>query len=204
MKILSNGAPHSLFRYIGHHTKAVYKCTISRYVKSRKYGPYGGTYTNIVKTASASLYFHCYNPISYSGHPRGSKKYRLAKMWGGGCTRVISGPRPILYSCETWTTNDLRSTNPFYLGSPKQMLVVCNTTCGHERLDPPPSGQYYIYSRVCICDLPFHAHFSNTLYLCQKSRYSFHLNVYAILKPNLFNYVPFDSVKHLFQPYLAD
>ena len=84
MKILSNGAPHSLFWYIGHHTKAVYKCTISRYVKSRKYGPYGGTYTNIVKTASASLYFHCYNPISYSGHPRGSKKYRLAKMWGGG------------------------------------------------------------------------------------------------------------------------
>ena len=64
--------------------KAVYKCTISRYVKSRKYGPYGGTYTNIAKTASASLYFHCYNPISYSGHPRGSKKYRLAKMWGGG------------------------------------------------------------------------------------------------------------------------
>ena len=84
MKILSNGAPHSLLWYIGHHTKAVYKCTISRYVKSRKYGPYGGTYTNIAKTASASLYFHCYNPISYSGHPRGSKKYRLAKMWGGG------------------------------------------------------------------------------------------------------------------------
>ena len=43
-----------------------------------------GTYTNIAKTASASLYFHCYNPISYSGHPRGSQKYRLAKMWGGG------------------------------------------------------------------------------------------------------------------------
>ena len=84
MKILSNGAPHSLFWYIGHHTKAVYKCTISRHVKSWKYGPYGGTYTNIAKTASASLYFHCYNPISYSGHPRGSKKYRLAKMWGGG------------------------------------------------------------------------------------------------------------------------
>ena len=100
MKFLSNGAPHGLFWYIGHHTKAVYKCTISRYVKSRKYGPYGGTYTNIAKTASASLYFHCYNPISYSGHPRGSKKYRLAKMWGGGCTRVISGPRPIWYWFE--------------------------------------------------------------------------------------------------------
>ena len=39
------------------------------------------------KTAIASLYFQCYNPISYSGHPRGSTKYRLAKMWGGGgCT----------------------------------------------------------------------------------------------------------------------
>ena len=35
------------------------------------------------KTAIASLYFQCYNPISYSGHPRGSK-YRLAKMWEGG------------------------------------------------------------------------------------------------------------------------
>ena len=80
MTILSNGAPHSLFLYIGHHTKAVYKCTISRYLKNRKYGPYRGTYTNIAKTAIASLYFQCYNPISYSGHPRGSQKYRLAKM----------------------------------------------------------------------------------------------------------------------------
>ena len=72
---------------------------ISRYVESRKYGPHRGTYTNIAKTAIASLYFQWYNPISYSGHPRGSKKYRLAKMWGGGgwCTRVISGPRPICY-----------------------------------------------------------------------------------------------------------
>ena len=79
---------HSLFWYIGHHTtKAVYKCTISRYVESRKYGPYRGTYTNIAKTAIASLYFQCNNPISYSGHPRGSKKYRLAKMWGGGGAR---------------------------------------------------------------------------------------------------------------------
>ena len=46
-------------------------------------------YTNIAKTAIASLYFQSYNPISYSGHPRGSQKYRFAKMWGG-CTRVIS------------------------------------------------------------------------------------------------------------------
>ena len=47
LKILSNGAPHGLFLYIGHHTKAVYKCTISRYVKSRKYGPYMGIYIQI-------------------------------------------------------------------------------------------------------------------------------------------------------------
>ena len=53
------------------------------YIESRKYGPYRGTYTNIAKTAIASVYFQCYNPISYSGYPRGSKKYRLAKMWGG-------------------------------------------------------------------------------------------------------------------------
>ena len=82
--------PHSLFWYIGRHTQAVYKCTISRYVKSRKYGPHRGTYKNIAKTAIASLYFQCYNPISYSGHHWGSKQYRLAKMWGGGCRRVIS------------------------------------------------------------------------------------------------------------------
>ena len=53
-----------------------------QYRDTSKYGPCGGTYTNIAKTASASLYFHCYNPIS-----RGSKKYRLAKMWGGGGAR---------------------------------------------------------------------------------------------------------------------
>ena len=67
----------------------------------QEYGPFRGTYTNIAKTAIASIYFQCYNPISYSGHPRGSKKYRLAKIWGGGCTRVISGPRPSItyYLC---------------------------------------------------------------------------------------------------------
>ena len=55
-----------------------------QYRDKSKYGPYMGTHTNIAKTAIASLYFQCYNPISYSGHPRGSNKYRLAKMWGGG------------------------------------------------------------------------------------------------------------------------
>ena len=43
-----------------------------------------GIYTTIAKTAIASLYFQCYNPISYSGHPKGSQKYWLAKMWGCG------------------------------------------------------------------------------------------------------------------------
>ena len=43
-----------------------------------------GIYTNIAKTAIASLYFQCYNPISYSGHRRGSKQYRFVKMWVGG------------------------------------------------------------------------------------------------------------------------
>ena len=52
--------------------------------KRQKYGPYRGIYINIAKTAIASLYFQCYNPISYSGHPRGSKTYRFTKMWGGG------------------------------------------------------------------------------------------------------------------------
>ena len=90
MKILSNGVPYGLFCNIGHHTKAVYKCTISRYVNSCKY-PYRGIYTNIAKTAIASLYVQCYNPISYSGHPRGSQKYRFAKMWCGGGGGVHEG-----------------------------------------------------------------------------------------------------------------
>ena len=73
------------------HTKAVYN-TISRYIKSRKYGPYRGTYTNIAKTATACiLIFQCYNPISFSGHPRDSKKYRFAKICGGGGGGVHQG-----------------------------------------------------------------------------------------------------------------
>ena len=96
--------------YWSPYKAAVYKCTISRYVE--KYGPYRGTYTNIAKTAIASLYFQCYNPISYSGHPRGSIKYRLAKMWGGGCTRVISGPRPTGLSMHCVRVNIKAPFNP--------------------------------------------------------------------------------------------
>ena len=54
-----------------------------------------GIYTNIAKTAVASLYFQCYNPISHSGHPRGSQNIGWLRC--GGCTRVISGPRPTTY-----------------------------------------------------------------------------------------------------------
>ena len=85
MKILSNGATHGLFWYIDHHTRAVYKCTISRYVKSHKYGPYRGIYTNIAKTAIASLYFQCCYPISYSGHPRVIGSLICG---GGGCIGI--------------------------------------------------------------------------------------------------------------------
>ena len=73
---------------------------ISRYVKSRKYGPHRGIYTNIAKTAIASLYFQCYNPITYSGHPRVQQNIGSLRCGGGGCTRAISGPRPINFSCE--------------------------------------------------------------------------------------------------------
>ena len=57
-------------------------------------------YTNIAETAIA--YLQCYNPISYSGHPRGSKQYRCAKMWGGG-GGVHEGhlwPWPIIHECQ--------------------------------------------------------------------------------------------------------
>ena len=30
---------------------------------------------------------------------------------------------------------------------------ACIFYCDHERLDPPPSGQHYIYSSVCICEV---------------------------------------------------
>ena len=100
MKFLSNGVLHCLFCNISHHTKAVYKCTISRYVKSRKYGPYRGIYTNIAKTAIASLCFQCYNPISYSGHPRGSLR---CGGGGGGSARgsYLHGPRPNTFDAPT-------------------------------------------------------------------------------------------------------
>ena len=66
---------------VPHMVYFVILVTIQRYfinvqycdVKSRKYGPHRGRYTNIVKTAIGTLYFQCYNPISYSGHPRGSQ-----------------------------------------------------------------------------------------------------------------------------------
>ena len=88
---------------------------------------------------------------------------------------------------------------------------------GHKRLDPPPppplpppppppSPVSTIYTVESVhLRFAIFTHNFLTHCFCQTSRYSFHLNVYAILKlPNLSNYVPFDSVKHLFPPYLAD
>ena len=64
--------PHMVyFGDIDHNTKAIYKCTILWCVKSCKW-----SYINIAKTGIASLYFQCYNTISYLGHPRGSEKYK--------------------------------------------------------------------------------------------------------------------------------
>ena len=59
MKILSNGATHALFLNVQYHNK------------SKKYGLHRGIYTNIAKTAIASIYLQCYNPISYSGNHSG-------------------------------------------------------------------------------------------------------------------------------------
>ena len=57
----------------------------------RKYGLYRGTYTNIAKTAIASLYFQCYNPISYSGHPRGSKNIGWLRCGGARGSYLAHG-----------------------------------------------------------------------------------------------------------------
>ena len=58
---------------------------------------------------------------------------------------------------------------------------------------------------LALPDGKMYTSFFNSLYFCPKSRYSFHSNVHATLNlPNLSNYVPFDSVKHRFHPFLAD
>ena len=45
-------------------------------------GQHRGIHINIASTGIASLYFQCYNTISYLGHPRGSEKYRFVNMCG--------------------------------------------------------------------------------------------------------------------------
>jgi len=46
------------------------------------------------------------------------------KVWNGALNAAV------LYSCETWITNMLKSVENPYLSSPKQMLGVRNRTCG--------------------------------------------------------------------------
>ena len=70
---------------------------------------------------------------------------------------------------------------------------------------PPPINKYTIHKEcvsLALRDPEIYTSFFNSLYFCPKSRYSFHSNVHATL--NLSNYVPFESVKHRFHPFLAD
>ena len=45
------------------------------------------------------------------------------KVWNSALNAAI------LYSCETWITNDIKQAETPYLGSLKQLLGVRNTTC---------------------------------------------------------------------------
>ena len=67
------------------------------HITSRKYGPYKGYLCKYRQSSYFFLYFQCYNPISYSGHPRVSKIIGSLRL-GVGCTRVISASRPLLFS----------------------------------------------------------------------------------------------------------
>ena len=65
-------------------------------------------------------------------------------------------------------------------------------------IPPPPINKYTIY-KECV-SLALRDPLRDP-----KSRYSFHSNVHATLNlPNHSNYVPFESVKHRFHPFLAD
>ena len=67
------------------------------------------------------------------------------------------------------------------------------------------SKHYIRWASLALPDGKMYTSFFNSLYFCPKSRYSFHSNVHATLNlPNHYNYVPFESVKHRFHPFLAD
>ena len=58
---------------------------------------------NIAKTAIASLYLQCYNPISYSGHPRGSKHIGWLRCGGGVHEGHIWPAAYVLHGCGSTT-----------------------------------------------------------------------------------------------------
>ena len=124
---------------------------------------------------------------------------------GGGCVVLCwerYGDSGILIS-STVTLDNFMHPLPY-----QRLSQTKVHTRAFGLLDPPLSPVSIIINTVESVHLRFanfHEYFYSTLYFCQKSRLSFHLNVHALLKlPNRSKYVPFDSVKHLFQPYLAD
>ena len=55
------------------HIITAYTCMMLWCLKCCKHDAFRGIYVNVVKTCIAIIYFQCDNPISYSGHPRGSE-----------------------------------------------------------------------------------------------------------------------------------
>ena len=104
---------------------------------------------NIAKTAIASLYFQFYNPISYSGHPSGSKKYRFVKMWGGGGARgsyLSRGPTPIypIYCMVTFLSG---TSNVMIETQRKPWMVLCK----HYDDEKISRYAYMLWKNITLC-----------------------------------------------------
>ena len=103
-----------------------------------------------------------------------------------------------------------------YRLSPLLFLVLIFSYCHYLSIVPYTSAwisplqsisiQYITEcASLALRDPEIYTEFFNSLYFCPKSCYSFHSNVHTTLNlPNLSNYVPFESVKHRFHPFLAD
>ena len=138
------------------YTKAVYKCKISRYVKSRKYSPYGVIY----KYSQNSYCIHIFSMLAShfmfwtsqvcvcrGGGGRGEG--------GGGCTRFIHSPRPI--SCNVSVYIDMGKGSVPIIDHLNNYLAPGG---GCEVLFSPGLS---VCLSVCVCVRPIFGYFISRL-----------------------------------------